>query len=253
MKTKITLTLVALLCCFNINVNAQDEYSYDESSEFKFGICKHVAVGASLSTLGVGFEVATDITKFFALRAGVNFMPAFNLKGDLDVDIDKVGGNLTETTVQAEGSFKRTTGELLIDFYPLGGTLFLTGGFSFGGGQILKVKAHSDELANSNNASIIIDKYNLPVDENGDANGEIRVKNFRPYLGIGLGGRAVPKGRLSFRTELGVQFHGKPKVTAGGQDLVEMAREAGDDDISKVVDKLVIYPVIKLRLCGRIF
>ena len=115
------------------------------------------------------------------------------------------------------------------------------------------MKAHSDELANSNNASIIIDKYNLPVDENGDANGEIRVKNFRPYLGIGLGGRAVPKGRLSFRTELGVQFHGKPKVTAGGQDLVEMAREAGDDDISKVVDKLVIYPVIKLRLCGRIF
>ena len=91
MKTKITLTLVALLCCFNINVNAQDEFSYDESSEFKFGICKHVAVGASLSTLGVGFEVATDITKFFALRAGVNFMPAFNLKGDLDVDIDNVG------------------------------------------------------------------------------------------------------------------------------------------------------------------
>ena len=253
MKTKITLTLVALLCCFNINVNAQDEYDSYESSEFEFGICKHVAIGASLSTLGVGFEVATDITKFFALRAGVSIMPGFNLKGDLDVDIENVGSNLNETTVKAECSFKRTTGEVLVDFYPLGKTLFLTGGFSFGGGQIMKVKAHSDELANAKNASIIIDKYSLPVDENGDANGEIRVKNFRPYLGIGFGGRAVPKGRLSFRSELGVQFHGTPKVTAGGKDLMEMAREAGDDDISKFVDKLVIYPVFKLRLCGRIF
>lgn len=44
-------------------------------------------------------------------------------------------------------------------------------------------------------------------------NGGVKVKNFRPYLGLGFG-RLIPKNRLGIRFELGAQFQGKPVVYA---------------------------------------
>ena len=49
---------------------------------------------------------------------------------------------------------------------------------------------------------------------------------------------------------MGVQF-GKMKVYAENGDLGQ-ALESADDDISDILDKLTVYPVIRLRLCGRI-
>lgn len=46
-------------------------------------------------------------------------------------------------------------------------------------------------------------------------NGGVKVKNFRPYLGLGFG-RLIPKNRLGIRFELGAQFQGKPVVYADG-------------------------------------
>ena len=182
-------------------------------------------------------------------------MPSFNVNGYLDVEYAMDGLPTVEDNIKAEGSFKRTTCEVLVDFYPLGGSFFLTGGFSFGGDKLVSITAHSDKIQELGltGANVLIDKYQLPIDKNGDVNGEIRVKKFRPYLGIGFGSRAVPKGRVAFRTELGVQFHGHPKVTANGEDVLEMAGKVADDDISKIVDKLTVYPVLKFRLVGRIF
>jgi hypothetical protein len=57
----------------------------------------------------------------------------------------------------------------------------------------------------------ILDKYNVKFDENGDVNGDVRVKKFRPYAGLGFG-RLIPKKRVGFRFELGCQFMGKMKV-----------------------------------------
>ena len=50
--------------------------------------------------------------------------------------------------------------------------------------------------------------------------------------------------------ELGAQF-GKMKVYADNGDLGS-ALESADDDISDILDKLTIYPVMRFRLCGRI-
>lgn len=44
-------------------------------------------------------------------------------------------------------------------------------------------------------------------------NGGVKVKNFRPYLGLGFGS-LIPKNRLGIRFELGAQFQGKPVVYA---------------------------------------
>lgn len=248
MIKKSIFAIIALTCMFCSKAYSQD-------GKFKYGVFKHLGVGVSASTTGIGVDVSTDLTKYFGLRAGVSFMPSFNFNTDVDVEYDLEGVGSIEDNISAKGSLKRTTGEVMLDFYPLGGSLFITGGFSFGGDQILKITAHSDKIQQlgQSDAALVIDKYRLPIDKNGDVNGELRVNKVRPYLGIGFGSRAVPKGRLAFRTELGVQFHGHPKVTANGEDVLQSISEDGGDDFSKIVDKLTVYPVLKFRLSGRIF
>ena len=92
-----------------------------------------------------------------------------------------------------------------------------------------------------------------PVDENGNVSGGLRVNSFRPYVGLGFG-RVVPKKRISVMFELGVQFHGKPEVYTNYGDVSQLMAELdADDTFSDIMDKLTFYPVLKLRLCGRIF
>ena len=83
-------------------------------------------------------------------------------------------------------------------------------------------------------------------------NGDVRVKKFRPYVGLGFG-RLVPKNRVGFRFELGCQFMDKMKVYQDDAevDINEMTK--GDDNLSKLIDKLRVYPVMKFTLTGRIF
>ena len=102
-----------------------------------------------------------------------------------------------------------------------------------------KIDELKELVAEAGKAGVVIGDYTIPVDKNGNVSGGLKVSNFRPYVGLGFG-RAVPKKRLGVMFELGVQFHGKPDVYP-------------DDTFSKIMDKLTVYPVMKIRLCGRIF
>ena len=119
----------------------------------------------------------------------------------------------------------------------------------------MKIKGHSDELAEyisqAGSAGIVIGDYTIPVDKNGDVSGGLKVAGFRPYVGLGFG-RAVPKNRIGFSFELGVQFHGTPKVYTDYGSLGD-AWEDTDDSFTKIIDHLTVYPVMKFRLCGRLF
>ena len=157
-----------------------------------------------------------------------------------------------------EGSIKRVSGELLVNYYPFKkGSFFLTAGAYFGGGTLLKINGHSDELkelvAEAGKAGVVIGDYTIPVDKNGNVSGGLKVSSFRPYVGLGFG-RAVPKKRLGVMFELGVQFHGKPDVYTDYGNVNNLLDEVDPDDtFSKIMDKLTVYPVMKIRLCGRIF
>ena len=115
----------------------------------------------------------------------------------------------------------------------------------------------SEELKNytaqGSEAGVAIGDYVLPVDKNGNVSGGLTVKAVRPYVGIGFG-RIVPKKRLGFSGELGVQVHGTPEVYTDNGSLGNLMSELDpDDDFTKIIDKLTVYPVLKLRLTGRIF
>lgn len=177
----------------------------------------------------------------------------------------------TSETIHAEGSFDRTTFNVKANLYPFGGgsKFFIAAGLSIGGEKIAEVTGSCDglrqfseslptpELKNqfrqAVKANANLGGYNLELDENYNLQGDIRCKNVRPYLGLGFG-RLVPKNRIGCRFELGCQFMGKLKVYQNGNeiDINKALEDAGEDDLSKFVKDLKVYPVLKFSLTGRI-
>ena len=100
--------------------------------------------------------------------------------------------------------------------------------------------------------SIELDKYQLYLDDNGRASGDLRANAVRPYVGLGFG-RLVPKNRVGFRFELGCQFMGHMKLYQNDQESpIDEAFKDNDSEWSKLIDKLTVYPVLKFTLTGRI-
>lgn len=222
----------------------------------------HLAVNAHVATTGVGVELSTPITKFITMRAGVTCMPGFSFNAEV---YGQYYDNNTprDFTVNLDANLKRTQGSVIFNVYPLAkakvcSSFFLAAGLYFGGDKLVKIKGHSDEIANDlkqlngANPYIELGDYKLPVDENGNVKGGLKVQKVRPYLGLGFG-RYVPKKRISVTGELGVQFHGhiKPYTSEGEIEAFDELTEK--DDWKKVMDKLTVYPMLKIVISGRIF
>lgn len=263
------LMMVAVILLTSVgSVMAQNEY--------KRGLFNHVGLNVGAGTEGISVGLAAPVTGFFEFEAGVNVMPSFKLSGDLDVDVNTSSlpqvPNVQyphEATIHAEGSFDRTTFNVKANLYPFGGgtKFFIAAGLSIGGEKIAEVSGSCDELRDFSQSlpsqelkdqfrqavSANLAGYNLQFDENYNVQGDIRCKKVRPYLGLGFG-RLVPKNRLGMRLELGCQFMDKLKVYQNDTeiDINKALEDAGDDDLSKFVKDLKIYPVVKFSFTGRI-
>lgn len=223
----------------------------------------HLAVNAHVATTGVGVELSTPITKFITMRAGVTCMPGFSFNAEVDGQYyDYVNTTSRNFTVDLDANLKRTQGSVIFNVYPLAkakvcSSFFLAAGLYFGGDKLVKIKGHSDEIANDlkqlngANPYIELGDYKLPVDENGNVKGGLKVQKVRPYVGLGFG-HYVPNKRISVTGELGVQFHGHIKpYTSEGEIAFDEFTE--NDDWKKVMDKLTVYPMLKIVISGRIF
>lgn len=263
------LMMVAVILLTSVgSVMAQNEY--------KRGLFNHVGLNVGVGTEGISVGLAAPVTSFFEVEAGVNVMPSFKLSGDLDVDVNtsslpQVPGVQypSSATIHAEGSFDRTTFNVKANLYPFGGgsKFFIAAGLSIGGEKIAEVNGSCDQLREfSQNlpsqelkdqfrqaVTANLGGYNLELDENYNVQGDIRCKKVRPYLGLGFG-RLVPKNRLGMRLELGCQFMDKLKVYQNDTeiDINKALEDAGEDDLSKFVKDLKIYPVVKFSFTGRI-
>lgn len=217
----------------------------------------HLGVGVHAATTGFGFEVATPVTHFAALRAGATFMPgiSFNTTFDGYYDVPDAYKEYHDGyfEVDTKASLKRTQGDVILNIYPFPfhSSFFIAAGGYFGGSQIIGISGHSDELVGKD-AFIEIGDFQLPVDKNGNISGALKSKSFRPYLGLGFG-RPVPKGRVNVGFEMGVQFMGKTKIYNGSEELRLNELLDNDDDWQKWMDKITVYPVLKLTISGRIF
>ncbi len=263
--------------------------SAQTSGDF-YGVGKRIGVGVGVGTEGIGLDASVSLTKWCSARVGLNIMPKV-LKITQDFDGEELGeislpsgvsstGELIyqdyelKEPIEAEASFSRTYVDVKFDLYPFpnASSFFICAGFSFGGDKLIKIKGQSmeakqkiDEINSNLNSlgysysdldqedkfGINIDKYRIPINEDGSVTGGMKVSGFRPYLGLGFG-RLIPKNRVGFRFELGAQFQGKPKIYADGMNLDEIWDDEVKNDISDIMDYLKVYPVIKFSLRGRI-
>lgn len=212
-----------------------------------FEIFRHVGGNLNVGTEGIGFDVATPVTDYLEVSAGMSFMPGFKVDGDVNVKPIRITDVTTipMESVNIEGKFARTTANFKVSCYPFGtqNALFVAAGFSFGGKKIAKLKGHSEDVKNfmadpqypadvKNQVYAEIDKYDVRFNENGDLLGDVRVNGFR--------------------VELGCQFMGHMKVYQDDQELnIDDLRDKATDDLSKLIDKWTVYPVFKLAVTGR--
>lgn len=217
------------------------------------GIFDHLGLGVGIGTTGISIEAATPITSFVQMRAGVSIVPSITFNSDVNVEYT-VAGHKGVSDVELEGDLGRVQGQVIFNVYPIPKcNFFIAAGAYFGGNTIVKIEGHSDELQQIHSAvdGVVIGDYKIPVDENGNVKGGIKVNSFRPYFGIGFG-RVVPGKLLSFNTELGVQIHGKPKLyTDYGK--IDVPEEYDDNTFHKIMDKVTVYPTLTFRLNFRAF
>ena len=246
-RQMIALGILLLLICGGHRVMAQADYGYFNS----------LGLGLSVSTVGVGLEVSTPIGNYLALRGGVSFMPKFTVTDEVNADLKGVPQGYPQSAeVELEGSTKRTTGELLLNLYPFRSNgFFVAAGASFGGDKFVQITGHSDELqqliAAGGSAGLQIGDVSIPVDQNGNVSGGLKVSAVRPYVGLGYG-RAVPSKRINFMLDAGVQLHGTPEVYSDFGQVDQLMAEV-DNDFTDIINKLKVYPVIRFRICGKLF
>lgn len=221
----------------------------------ELGIFNHLGVNASVGTTGIGIEASTPITNWVQMRAGVSILPDFSFSTDADVDYT-VSGIPQYTSADLDAGFGRTQGQVIFNIYPIPkAAFFVAVGAYFSGNKLVKIKGQSDALMGLEDPKVQIGDYYIPVDtSDGSISGSLKVNGFRPYVGIGWG-RVIPGKRINFNVELGVQFHGTPKVYDMNDTQVELETEysTADDDFQKIMDKLTVWPVLSFRLCGKIF
>jgi hypothetical protein len=249
-----------------------------------YGFLNHVSFGVSAGTTGIGFQLAAPLSASFAVRAGYSFMPKFKYSKDFSLSGNT--GAFTKDRVDIEGKLNMGDFSLLFDWYPSKKSSFrFTAGF-FAGNKTLVEVNNKEAFVKDNykgKAGIELGEYNpanpqsesrytMMTDAEGNVKAELKVNSFKPYLGIGFG-RAVPRKRIGLQLDLGVQFWGKPELESNfsyvdrqtGENVtryeaIKKNRITNQDkdyqdlkDAVKTIQKIGVYPVLNLRINGRIF
>ncbi len=254
--------------------------AYAQLDEDDYGYFNHLSAGISLGTDGIGVELAAPMTYNFAVRTGINFFPKFKYSKNLNLKNNDgtVPGAFLTPEAELEGKLDKFDFKLLVDWYPFKTSSFhATAGFYIGGSKLVDIynKAPFVKPEYYGSAGINLGNedftYAMFADNNGNVKAEVKVNSFKPYLGIGFG-RAVPKGRIGVQFDLGVQFWGRPEVLGnmhyqnGGEGIVTRYEKIHQNwilnekkdyqdlkDAVKTIEKIGVYPVLNIRINGRLF
>ena len=231
------------------------------------GLFSHLGIGASVGTDGVGFDLAAPITDWVSLRAGISFLP--KLKYKTDVDIDSNSPTIADN-VDIEAKLNVFDFKLLADFYPFEKSSFhITGGAFIGSSDFVKATNTSDLILDPSKYGMVgikLGDRRITTDKNGNITADVKVNSVKPYVGIGFG-RAVPrKSRVSVSCDFGVKFWGSPRLGTMVEDDWDntyyhkfKSKELDDKDdqdlkdAMETMEKISVYPVLNIRICGRIF
>lgn len=253
-----------LLCVFAV-FGVVQSFAESERDEDSSNLFNHLSIGVSAGSDGIGFDLAAPIGNMFAVRAGISIWPKLTYKTDIDPGSDSKSFILNKDgKIDIEGKVNIGDFKLLFDFYPSKKSSFhLTTGAYIGSKKIASVY-NSGQFLEKNEwgkAGIQHGNYKITSDASGNINLDVKANGFKPYLGLGFG-RAVPRKRVGFAMDLGVQFWGKPAIyTNVKDDFGDTSyrklknQDNGNKDLNDAIDnlsKIVVLPVLSFRLSGRI-
>lgn len=226
-----------------------------------------VAINVETATDGLGIGVAAPVNQHIQVRAGINFMPEFKVKQTVDLSSVTPSTPLpygVPKSIDIEGKPSMTEFSMLADLFPSKNSSFhFTVGFYIGKSVLAEaynitnqpdlkdIYKYNQQYPN-NRIGAKIGDYLIEPDENGNVKAELKVNSFKPYLGLGFG-RAVPRKRVSVQGEIGCQFWGTPAIYAQNEELKKSANGDSSDKFFDLLSKVTVYPMLKLRVCGRIF
>ena len=101
--------------------------------------------------------------------------------------------------------------------------------------------------------------YMMEPDENGMVRVEGRVNSFKPYLGVGYGGRLLKNNdKLHIAVDLGAMYWGQPSlITHDGTDLVKDIQKntinGKPGDYVKMARRFPVFPVLDVRFVYSLF
>jgi hypothetical protein len=253
---------------------------YISAQEEDNNIFTHLGVGLGVGTTGIDIQVAAPLTDNFEVRAGYSIMPKFKYKKNVNLGSDPAFLEDPQK-VDVEGKLNMGDFKLLVDYFPLKSSSFhLTAGAFLGKSnpvEIYNANAFLQPSAYGNKGLELgtgANSYTLVSESDGSVRAEVKTNSFKPYFGIGFG-RAVPKGSVGVQFDLGVQLWGTPElwgiINSVNQEtgmpetkyqkidkdrIVTENKDKGYKDFKDAVDfieKVVVYPVLTLRINGRIF
>lgn len=256
-QTLMRKTIYSLLACFCLTGTL---YAQDKA------VLNDLGLGVSVGTDGLGLEVAVPLGHHIQARTGVNFMPKWvSYKTTVNYG-NANNGEVKDEKLDISASLNMKNWRMLVDLYPSRKSTFrFTTGFYWGDALLAKVETSPTPLLR-HGGYILLGGQAFGADQIGTARIELRTNSFKPYVGIGFG-RAVPhKHRVALSFDMGVQFIGTPRIYGWNDDMLNFGfREVKPDHIDQnsqaaearkfieATNKVSVFPVISLRLNGRIF
>jgi hypothetical protein len=203
-------------------------------------MCSRGAVAAdfgaalSVGSAGLGLHASVPLQEV-NIRFGVNYFKGSTVlkdpNGDTSIDITL------------------NTFEALLDWFPTGSEFHLTGGLAYNGNKL-------DTITKINGVTYEGTVFNPSFGSLGQVDGRFNVGNtLSPYIGIGWGNELKQNVGWHFSSELGLLFHGKPKISlqssACTADFITcslVAQKVADEEV-KVNEEYankIVYPVARV-------
>ena len=182
-----------------------------------------------LSTGGVTLEGMRSFGSQFNTRLGFAF---FSTSQD-------GGGGTEDYEYTADANL--SSAYALVDYFPFGQTLRLTGGlmFNFNKADIL--------LTPTNTYSIGGDEYT--PDKLGTMSAEISFNKVAPYIGIGLGNPLGGDSGFKFTFDIGTFYQGAPGVDLSATGLIEPSASPDQEaTLENNLDWFKWYPIVQFGL-----
>lgn len=223
-------------------------------------ILNHLSIGAEVGTMGWGVDLAMPVTPFVDIQAGFSMVPniSYNTKIDMNKDLPEGfhKGLVKGTALMKNGKF-------LVNVMPAPHltSFHITAGLYVGDSdpvgvidrEALPMEIYQHNLVNPDDLrGLALGDYLLKPDMNGHIDATLKVNKVKPYVGIGIG-RGVPHKRIGFKADLGCIFWGKPTIWCNGEEVSDTDAGGDDGGVIKLLTKFRVYPVLNLRICGRIF